>query len=89
MNTLLDGSRPCSNFAEYSKNLTTRYPQPHRNVSAMNNLNRAKFFACSDAHDITIVTLDAMSTIVLIVASGTFRMSAPCSHFGEPARSST
>ena len=60
-----------------------------RIVKPMYSLYLPKFFIFSDAHLITIVTLEMISTSVLMVASGTFRNSAPCSHVSAPIRSST
>jgi hypothetical protein len=36
--------------------------------------NFVKFFIIKEAHDITIVTLDVIRTMVFAVARGTFRM---------------
>ena len=40
----------------------------------------------SEAHAITIVTDDEISTMVLNVASGTFRIVSPLGHVGAPTR---
>ncbi len=51
---------------------------PHPNVAQRYILNLPNSFRRSDAQAITIVTLEAIRTKVLTVASGTFSLSAPC-----------
>src|SRR6266404_1781547 len=89
MNVLVDGHRPVSNLCAYSKPLMTRKTAPHRMVRPMYNLYRPGFFIFSEAQLMTIVTLEIISTSVLIVASGMLRNSAPCSHVSAPVRNST
>src|SRR5271169_6734150 len=90
MNVLVDGHIPFSNLCAYSKLLITRKPTPHRIVTPMYNLYLPRFFIFNETQLMTIVTLEIISTSVLIVARGILRpILAPFSQVSAPVRSST
>jgi hypothetical protein len=63
-----------------------RNPTPARNVNPMYIRNFPKLFIFRDAQAMTIVMLEVISTTVLTVASGTFRMALPWGHSGALTR---
>ncbi len=54
-----------------------RNATPNATVVPRNRRNLAKFPPASEAHAMTMVTLELMSTTVLVVARGILRISHP------------
>src|SRR4051812_29167388 len=83
-NVLCQGPSPFVKCSEYSKYLTTRKVADKSRVRPRNRRCLLQSCNLSDAHAITIVTDEPISTKVLNIPSQTFR--SPCGHSTAPVR---
>ena len=80
------GNRPWWNLVMYSEDLMPMKTNPRSTVSPMKSRNFPKSLRTRDAHAMTMVTLEEISTRVLVAARGTLRIDDPRGQCAAPPR---